>query len=239
MAVDAALLEHARTSGDGVWRCYAWHRPTVSFGRHEVTRGRFDARSIARAGLDAVRRPTGGRALLHAREVTYSVTFPLAASIAWKVAYGAVNAMLLEGLRSLGVNAMSVSDEYAAPVRPDGPVCFDVPAAGELVVGRAKLVGSAVWRDRGAYLQHGSILLHDDQSMLADASCTTLPITPVAASLATCCAEVPSWSDVANALESVVRRRFVVQPFAEPAGFSALVDTHEQSLARPDWLWRR
>ena len=43
MAVDAALLELARTSGDGVWRCYAWHRPTVSFGRHEVTRGRFEA----------------------------------------------------------------------------------------------------------------------------------------------------------------------------------------------------
>lgn len=239
MAVDAALLERARTSGDGVWRCYAWHRPTVSFGRHEVTRGRFDARSVARAGLDAVRRPTGGRALLHAREVTYSVTFPLAASIAWKVAYGAVNAMLLEGLRTLGVNAMSAPAENAPSIRPDGPVCFDAPAPGELVVGHAKLVGSAVWRDRGAYLQHGSILLHDDQSMLADASCTTLPITPAAASLATCCAEVPSWSDVANALESVVRRRFVVQPFAEPTGFSALVDTHEESLARADWLWRR
>ncbi len=239
MAVDAALLEQARTSSDGVWRCYAWHRPTVSFGRHEVTRGRFDARSMARAGLDAVRRPTGGRALLHAREVTYSVTFPLAASIGWTVAYRAVNAVLLEGLRALGVDAMSVPDENAPSVRPDGPVCFDSPAPGEIVVGHAKLVGSAVWRDRGAYLQHGSILLHDDQAMLADASCTTLPIPPAAASFATCCADMPSWSDVANALETVLRRRFAVQTFAEPVGFSSLVDTHEQSLAHPDWLWRR
>ncbi len=239
MAVDAALLEHARTSSDGVWRCYAWQRPTVSFGRHEVTRGRFDARSIARAGVDAVRRPTGGRALLHAREVTYSVTLPLAASIPWKVAYGAVNAVLLEVLRSLGVDATIVDHESAPFVRPDGPVCFDAPAPGEIVVGGAKLVGSAVWRDRGAFLQHGSILLHDDQSMLADASCATLPIPPAAASLATCCAEVPSWSDVANALEAVLRRRCAVRPFAEPTGFSALVDTHEASMARADWLWRR
>ncbi len=170
MALDQALLERARRSGEGVWRCYAWSSPTVSFGRNESVAGRFDAASVSRAHLVAVRRPTGGRALLHGREVTYSATLPLDASIGWRDAYAEINQILLDALRALGVHATLCTAASSPAVRPDGPLCFEAPAVGEIAVGDAKLVGSAIWRERGAYLQHGSILLHDDQRVLFDAA---------------------------------------------------------------------
>ena len=244
MAVDAALLAHARAAPSrmsryGVWRTYGWSTPTVSFGRHERTRGRFDEASIARAGFGAVRRPTGGRALMHAREVTYSATFPLPSSASWQAAYAAVNAVLVTGLAMLGVEATIVHGASATSVRPDGPLCFDAPAPGEIVVGAAKLVGSAVWRDRHAYLQHGSILVHDDQHLLHDAACIPLPALPPAATLASCCVHVPSSSLVADALETALGQQFRVQRFVEPAGFDADIATRRAQMTRADWLWRR
>lgn len=239
MAVDAALLAYARSTSAGVWRCYAWERPTVSFGRHEAVRGRFDQDSIVAAGLDVARRPTGGRALLHSREVTYSVTLPLADNASWRQAYAAINRILLDALISLGVDAMLVPASVAAPTRPDGPLCFDVPTPGEIVVHGAKLVGSAVWRARGAYLQHGSILLHDDQAMLVGAAHAPIVAPPPAAALAACCPVAPTWLAVADALESALASRYAVQPFVTPTLLASSIDAHERDLTRPEWIWRR
>ena len=239
MAVDVALSERARSASVGVWRSYAWARPTVSFGRHELTRGRFDQDSLATVGLDVARRPTGGRTLLHHREVTYSVTMPLGASVPWKRAYAEINRILLNALIALGVDATIVHDNETAPMRPDGPLCFDAPAAGEIAVRGAKLVGSAVWRDHGAYLQHGSILLHDDQALLVAAARSPIMAAPPAASLATCCAVAPTWNTVVEALESALAAQHVVKPFVTTAPFASSVDAHERDLTRPDWIWRR
>ena len=169
MAVDSALLAAAPDRAFGVWRTYAWTNPTVSFGRHEATRNRFSPESLAAAGLDVVRRPTGGRALLHDAEVTYSVTLPIGDGTPWKHVYSSVNRILLVALRSLGVAAHLVPDSAKSTLRPDGPLCFEQPSPGEIVVQGAKISGSAVWRERGAYLQHGSILLHDGQQRLRSA----------------------------------------------------------------------
>ncbi len=210
MAVDATLLEAGGRRDFGVWRTYAWERPTVSFGRNESARARFDPEGLAEAGLEAVRRPTGGRALLHAAEVTYSVTVPIDDRTSWQAVYEAVNSVLLAALRSLDVDATMAgppadSPQRVAPMRPDGPVCFEQPAPGEIVVGGAKLVGSAVWRERGAYLQHGSILLEDHQPRLLAAMRVTGNVAsgqlppqtessrlPAAAALSTCCTPVPT-----------------------------------------------
>src|SRR5687767_12168212 len=74
MATDDALRLRARRTGETVYRLYAWSRPTVSLGRNQSARGRYNL-ALARArGIDFVRRPTGGRAILHHREITYSVT---------------------------------------------------------------------------------------------------------------------------------------------------------------------
>ena len=243
MACDLALMSRARRTGDAVWRCYAWSTPTVSFGRHERTRGHFDTDSVARAGLDAVRRPTGGRALLHARELTYSVTLPMESGVPWRAAYDAINAILLHALQSLGVPASMVAQADATPVRPDGPRCFDAPAVGEIVVGRAKLVGSAVWRERGAFLQHGSILLHDDQSRLVDATRVASTPPPPAASLHDCFESLgqpcPTWSDVADTLEAALAETRTVTPLHLDATTADEIAAHAQDIARDAWLWRR
>ena len=82
MAVDAALLEEAGARGTACIRVYAWEPPALSFGRHEPALRRYDRAAIAARGLAVTRRPTGGRAVWHSREVTYSVTARPRASIA-------------------------------------------------------------------------------------------------------------------------------------------------------------
>jgi len=249
MALDSALMAAATERGFGVWRTYAWSTPTVSFGRHESIRQRFTAESLAAAGLDAVRRPTGGRALLHDAEVTYSVTLPISDSTPWKAVYSAINNILLSALQSMGVAAELVPESATSPVRPDGPVCFEEPSPGEIVVRGAKLSGSAVWRERGAYLQHGSILLHDSQQRLQAAMIPSAGATvvPRAASLATCLPSVPDADAVATALENALRRALADRH--SPGGSvtrddgalpdAGLIGRHEERFRDPTWLWRR
>lgn len=238
MATDAALLATVQTDRM-VWRWYAWATPTISFGRHEVTTGRFDAESIRAAGLDAVRRPTGGRALLHAREITYSVTGPLPAHMGWRVAYDAINRLLVATLRDVGVPATLAGP--APVVIPDGPVCFEAPAEGEIVVGGRKLVGSAVWRQGSGYLQHGSILLHDDQSRIADAARVALPTAPPAAELAHLAPSVIA-ARLADAFERVLQAGgadVTCRPFVPSADVQRAIASQRGHIADPSWLWRR
>ncbi len=240
MAIDEALLAAARP-GEGTWRWYAWSEPTVSFGRNERIAGRIAPGQLAASRLGAVRRPTGGRALLHHRELTYCVTMPLAASVPWRAAYDAVNAVLLAGLREAGVPVeLAVGGEAVAP---DGPVCFDRPASGELTVRGRKLVGSAVWRHGDAYLQHGSILLHDDQHLLQPLT-RSETAAPPAATLADCFpgtdADVVT-RRVRAAVFETLQRRSAVRPWSDAPtdGWPQLVASRQRHFSDPAWLWRR
>ena len=236
---------------DAVWRCYGWSTPTISFGRNEATLGRFDPESVAAAGAEAVRRMTGGRALFHTREVTYSVAFPLGEHVAWRAAYDMVNRLLVAALRSLGVEADIVPHGAGSAVAPNGPLCFHRPSPGEVVVGNAKLAGSAVWRERGAFLQHGSILLHDDQARLLHAALTLLPLPPPAAALSALLTPRAAASRVApnddrwlvdaveTALESTLARDRRVTPFSADASFMADITRLDVQFRSAKWLWRR
>lgn len=238
MATDQALLT-AVQPGMAVWRWYGWSAPTVSFGRNERVAGRFSPAWLAEQGLAAVRRPTGGRALLHARELTYSVTLSLPRALPWRHAYDAVNALLLDTLRSLGIPVERSGGH--GPVALDGPVCFDQPAEGELTAGGRKLVGSAVWRQGDAYLQHGSILLHDDQHRLLERVAGASP-TPPAATLT---ALLPHHRETAlprlvyAASRSALQRIAAVEPFVTPSEWPALLASHRRHFADASWLWRR
>lgn len=165
MGVDALLLDRARRGSEAVLRLYTWSVPTLSFGRHERALGRFDATRLRALGVDAVRRRTGGRVLLHHRELTYSVTAP-AGALPLRARYAAINHLLADALHRLGVRA-DLTPERTPTSRPGHAACFAEPNAGELVVGGRKLVASAQVEEDGAFLQHGSILLHDDQSRIA------------------------------------------------------------------------
>lgn len=169
MACDLALMARVRSTGESVFRVYAWSSPTLSFGRHEAALGRYDATAIAAAGVDVVRRPTGGRALLHDREVTYSVTAPVDPAVSLPASMRRINQWLLRALHRLGVPAIEAGEPRS--MRPEGAACFALPAPGELTLGGRKLVGSAQVRHDGVLLQHGSILLDDDQPRIAGFAC--------------------------------------------------------------------
>src|SRR5512140_3717644 len=98
MALDEALMERASRSGEWICRVYAWSEPTVSFGRNQAAAKHYDPNRLASRGLAAVRRPTGGRAILHHREITYSVVAPVDEAGDLGESYLLINRLLVTGL---------------------------------------------------------------------------------------------------------------------------------------------
>src|SRR3954469_9738021 len=145
MARDIALQARAARSGETVFSIYGWSRPKLSFCRNQRSWRVNDRDKIRAADIDVVRRPTGGRAILHRREVTYSVTAPID-SASLREAYVRINCILQTGLSRLGVRVESVPRLERTPVAGVRS-CFEIPAEGELVAQGAKLVGSAQWRN--------------------------------------------------------------------------------------------
>lgn len=204
MALDHALMARARRTGEKVLRVYTWAQPTLSLGRHQVARGKLNAESAKAHGIALVRRPTGGRALLHHREVTYSVTAPLGRDDSVREWYAAINDVLLGALTSLGVRAEPAIVEGRTPL-PGTASCFVRADEGEISLDGRKLVGSALLREENALLQHGSILLDDDQPMLTQVlPADEAPPSP-AGTLRQALGRVPSITDVASALVTSLR----------------------------------
>ncbi len=156
MAADLAALDVVAAGGPAVLRLYRWDPPALSLGRFQPADD-VDHDACARHGVDVVRRPTGGRALLHGGDVTYAVVFPAPAGDGARVEslYNWVAAGLIAGLAGLGVDAAVARHDG-----PAGPVCFAGQQGADLRVGDRKLCGSAQVRRDGAVLQHGSILTH-------------------------------------------------------------------------------
>ena len=170
MAVDHALAA-CLGPGEAVLRIYQWSCPTVSLGRNEPARDRYNPAEGHSAGIEFVRRPTGGRAVLHDRELTYAAVLPCPTPGGLRTTYRLINRGLVEALCSLGVPAtMAAGRGFPAvrglPTGPDSGPCFDEPAPGEVTVAGRKLVGSAQARLEGALLQHGSLLIGPGQERL-------------------------------------------------------------------------
>jgi lipoyl(octanoyl) transferase len=242
MARDTALQARAARTGETVFSIYSWSRPTLSFGRNQPATGLYDLGKIRAGGIDVVRRPTGGRAILHHREITYSVTAPVKDALPLRQTYSRINRILQTGLSRLGVlvEAASPAERAAAPsVRP----CFETPSEGELVAQGSKLVGSAQWRDDGALLQHGSILVNDDQSqltVLAAGAQEDGALIPAPATLHALLGRSPEADEVADAMFDAVRS-------LEDADATGLGEdeVREETLKHvphfldEDWTWRR
>lgn len=155
MAADERLLARVAAGGESALRLYRWARPTLSLGRFQPLDD-VDAAACAERGVEVVRRPTGGRALLHGADLTYAVAMPRPAGAAGRVdaVYRTIAAGLVRGLAMLSVEA-----DVAAHAGEPGPVCFASALGSDLRVGDAKLCGSAQVQRGSAVLQHGSVLL--------------------------------------------------------------------------------
>jgi lipoate-protein ligase A len=239
MALDEALMARARSTGEWVLRVYSWSVPTLSIGRHQSVRGAYDAQTLSAAGIAVVRRPTGGRAVLHDLEATYSVTAPISDAGALRESYQRINRLLIGALRTLGVRA-EVAAEKRAP-KPDLTPCFELPSRGELTAGGRKLAGSAQWREDGALLQHGSILVDGDQAPVSALLREPAPPPRAPATLRALLGREPGAGEVAAALFDSVRRHedadareLTLEP-SLAADAAALRRRYED----PSWTWRR
>ncbi|HWO89988.1 MAG TPA: hypothetical protein VNL98_12655 [Gemmatimonadales bacterium] len=238
MACDEALREAADAEQLCTLRLYAWSPPALSFGRNEPALRRYDRAAIAARGLATVRRPTGGRAVWHDREVTYSVAAPLAAFGSLRQTYSEIHATIAEGLRSLGAAVV------LAPDRPSGGVgagpCFASAAGGEVVTESGlKVVGSAQVRVGNAFLQHGSILLESDQQLVASLTLGPAAV-PAATGLATLIeAARATWQSVADAVAAAAARRWGAVRSELPDQVARRADELARTFADPAWTWRR
>jgi len=164
MAVDEAILRAAAAERvPPTLRLYAWEPACLSLGRAQKAAD-ADLDAARAAGFGLVRRPTGGKAILHVDELTYSVAAPEAEPrVAGSIveSYRRLSAGLARGLELLGV-ADVVADQRAESRRAGGPVCFEAPSDYEITVGGRKLVGSAQMRADGGVLQHGTLPLCGD-----------------------------------------------------------------------------
>jgi lipoyl(octanoyl) transferase len=174
MAADEAMLA-AVGAGEAppTLRFYGWSPATLSIGYFQKAADEVRLDEVAARGLGFVRRPTGGRAVLHDAELTYSIVVPekypgLPTSVT--ESYRVLSEGLVHGFRALGLEAEMVSlaseEEKAKYATAGSAACFDSPSWYELVVDGRKVAGSAQVRQHGAVLQHGSILLDLDVELL-------------------------------------------------------------------------
>ena len=240
MALDHALMDRARTTGESVLRVYEWESPVLSLGRNQRARDVYDDAELARRGVSVVRRPTGGRALLHHREVTYSVTAPAPSTESLAATYARINAILLDALMSLGVPATLAEPDTRSRL-PTATPCFAEPAKGEIIVDGRKLAGSAQWRDDSALLQHGSIIVDDDQATIPLLMREPPEPSPPPATLREILGRAPRAAEIAEALFQSVRRSEDREAIALSRAEIDSLDTNSHLIRYRDsaWTWRR
>ncbi|MDO8753965.1 MAG: biotin/lipoate A/B protein ligase family protein [Anaerolineales bacterium] len=179
MAVDESILEHIhRGESQPTLRLYAWNPPCLSLG-HAQSFADVDMERVKARGWEVVRRMTGGRAILHTDELTYSVTGsaeePILAGGVLE-SYNCIAQALLYAVRELGL-PVELKEEvgHASPYRDFAsvayvnPVCFEVPSSYEITVDGKKLIGSAQARKKEGVLQHGSLPLTGDLTRICEA----------------------------------------------------------------------
>ena len=171
MAVDDALLTCAQHP-DYVptLRLYSWQPACLSLG-HAQPIAEIDPRRLATLGWDIVRRPTGGRAILHADELTYSITanadHPLLQG-GILISYQRISLALKDFINNFSLIPTSREEKDLSNKHPE-PVCFEIASNYEITVSGKKIIGSAQARRKNAVLQHGAIPLYGDISRITQA----------------------------------------------------------------------
>jgi lipoate-protein ligase A len=254
MAVDEALLE-AVGSGRSlpVLRLYAWSPACLSLGYAQPFADVDMERLLAR-GWQVVRRPTGGRAILHTDELTYAVIAPpdeprVAGSVL--ESYSRLAQALLRALSLLELPARA-DESYGAgsAVKNANPICFEVPSNYEITAGGKKLIGSAQARRREGVLQHGALPLRGDlarivQGLRFDSDEARRQagerLLERAVTVGDVLGRPVSWQQAADAFrqafEQVLALRFSEQPLSEAERLRA-DELAREKYAHPTWTER-
>jgi len=171
MAVDEFLFHTLGADPRTVLRFYQWERPTASLGFSQKIQSVVDVAFCRKNGIDFVRRMTGGKLVLHHREITYSVVSndEDAFSATLSGSYRLISQALVTGLERMGVAAVLAGKPPSSYARGTMP-CFSYPAQDEIAVGGRKIIGSAQRRMGRRFLQHGSIPLVVEDDLLKTVS---------------------------------------------------------------------
>ncbi len=239
-------------------RFYEWEPGALSFGRNQTAVRQYDADAAAAQGIDIVRRPTGGRAVFHHRELTYSVTAPAQMWGSLRDAYCRINKALAAGLQALDAPVVCAGESVTASVSgpepsaipsPTARACFRDPLPGEVTAEGRKLVGSAQWRDGGTLLQHGSILLVNEQRVTEElrvgaetrGAAARSDAHTGAIGLADILAEIPPIDILVGALTAGFESEFdcAVRRGSFSAAETQAADQLTTRYTNPAWTWRR
>ena len=219
MAMDETLLDEVskpKAQRQTYLRFYQWNRPTLSLGFSQKAERVVDLGYCKLHGIDVVRRPTGGKAVLHHRELTYSVisndavVFPIGDI---SKIYRRIAAALQTGLGILGIETtLAQNCGRTTAMGPLPAACFAVSNHFEVLWKNRKLVGSAQRRTKTAFLQHGSILIEFDAEMLSGAlrSCDISSVSAGVTDLKTCLNSMPSMRDLIRAMSKGFEESFAV-----------------------------
>lgn len=234
MALDRGALDVALRHDVAIFRLYCWRKSTISFGANESALKHWNRAAIEQAGLDTVRRPTGGRAVWHATDdLTYSWLGPSGGPGGVRERYREIHRLL--------AGAISREAALAAPpARLPGlaaGACFDVPVGGEVLLEGRKVIGSAQAAIGAGLLQHGAVAREDRSARLApfrtggsngvqsDGSTTILPpVSDLAVMI------LARWAD-----DGAV-------PLDDPDMITEIctaADGHLDHFSDPAWTWRR
>ena len=254
MAIDCAILEAvAQGAQPPTLRLYGWAPFCLSLGYGQRARDADEA-ALAMRGWGLVRRPTGGKAILHGDELTYSLSLPLEHPLAGGdivESYRRLSVGFLVALERLGVAAAAERQAVRAPGAEAGPVCFEMPSHYEISAGGRKLIGSAQLRRRGGLLQHGTLPLAGDLARIcdvlkyADRETRMMQKSRVrdrAVTLAQVLGKTPSWSEVEAAIVDGFARAFALD--LAPGALSAAEAARAEELigerfGNPDWTYKR
>jgi lipoate-protein ligase A len=242
MAVDEAILEAMdREDSLPTLRLYAWEPACLSLGYAQPLAD-VDMERLNTCGWEVVRRPTGGRAVLHTDELTYSVIAPLKEPrVAGSLldSYQRLAGALTEALRRLALNVEIQEKAETPSVQNANPVCFEVPSAFEITVDGKKLIGSAQARRREGVLQHGSLPLYGDLTRILQV--LVFPdeaargragerLIQRATTLEAALGRPVSWQEAARAFEEAFQTVFELD--LQPGGLTEIEAARAEELAQ-------
>ncbi len=214
MALDEALLESTSSKlSPPSLRLYSWSPPCVSLGFAQPIE-HIDLKRLSLLGWGIVRRPTGGRAILHTDELTYSVTVPadnpnMSGSVLSGYKY--ISGGLVSALEELGAEVEVQPEVQLDQETRSQPVCFEIPSSYEITVDGKKLIGSAQTRRKGGILQHGTLPLRGDIARIcqvlnyedeAHRENAAQGVRERASTIERCLGRIVSWNEVAQAMQS-------------------------------------
>lgn len=173
MAIDEAIFrENQRREMSPTLRFYGWMNPSVSLGYFQDVKNEVNLEFCRDKKIQIVRRPTGGKAVLHEEDLTYSVVareknflFPPGLLGTYRV----ISECIARGLAKLAINADLVQEGRSTESSGLQAFCFSIPSQYELLVNGRKICGSAQTRSKGVFLQHGSLLMDFDPQRICSA----------------------------------------------------------------------